>query len=129
MPGTSAGLNYSDTLTVYELLHALMLPSGNDAAISLAEWGGKTIRKFCNIAQKYILLNKNVETKSLNFMTEYIGEKKSYQKLFIFHMNKIANIMKLKSTRFVNTHGLMNDKAYSTSADIAKLTFHAMNNA
>lgn len=50
MPGTSAGLAYSDTLTVYQLLHALMLPSGNDAAVSLAEWGGKTIRKYCAVA-------------------------------------------------------------------------------
>lgn len=50
MHGTSAKLNYSDIFSVYELLHALMLPSGNDAAIALAEWGGKTIRKYCCIA-------------------------------------------------------------------------------
>ena len=36
MVGTTAGLTYSDILTVYELLHALMLPSGNDAAVALA---------------------------------------------------------------------------------------------
>lgn len=36
MPGTSANLQYSDILTIYELLHALMLPSGNDAAVALA---------------------------------------------------------------------------------------------
>jgi D-alanyl-D-alanine carboxypeptidase len=35
MPGTSAKLAYSDMLTVYDILHGLMLPSGNDAAISL----------------------------------------------------------------------------------------------
>ena len=50
MGGTSAELNYSDILTIYELLHGLMLPSGNDAAVALAEWGGKTIRKYCNLA-------------------------------------------------------------------------------
>ena len=33
--GTIANLEYSDILTLYELLHALMLPSGNDAAIAL----------------------------------------------------------------------------------------------
>jgi D-alanyl-D-alanine carboxypeptidase len=53
MPGTSAGLTYSDILTVYDLLHGLMLPSGNDAAIALAEWGGKNIRKYCSLAQKF----------------------------------------------------------------------------
>jgi D-alanyl-D-alanine carboxypeptidase len=35
-------------------MHAMMLPSGNDAAVMLAEWGGKTIRKYCNLANKYI---------------------------------------------------------------------------
>lgn len=30
--GTSADLIENDTLTVYELLHGMMLPSGNDAA-------------------------------------------------------------------------------------------------
>lgn len=35
MQGTSAKLAYSDVLTIYDLLHGLMLPSGNDAAISL----------------------------------------------------------------------------------------------
>lgn len=40
MTGTSAELVAGDTLTVEELLYGLMLPSGNDAAITLAIWGG-----------------------------------------------------------------------------------------
>lgn len=128
MPGTTAGLNYSDTLTVFDLLHGLMLPSGNDAAISLAEWGGKIIRKYCNVAQKYLQPKINADTKSLNFLADYLAEKKSYQKLFIYHMNKVAGILKLKNTNFANSHGLMNDKAYSTSNDVAKLTYIAINN-
>lgn len=35
MRGTSARLAYSEICTVYEMLHGLMLPSGNDAAIAL----------------------------------------------------------------------------------------------
>jgi len=35
--GTSAGLEKGDFLTVKELLYGLMLPSGNDAAITLSE--------------------------------------------------------------------------------------------
>lgn len=35
MNGTSAKLAYSDHGTIYEMLHGLMLPSGNDAAIAL----------------------------------------------------------------------------------------------
>jgi len=32
-----------DVLTVEELLYGLMLPSGNDAAMALASWGGQLI--------------------------------------------------------------------------------------
>lgn len=52
MPGTSAKLAYSDVLTVYDLLHGLMLPSGNDAAIALGEWGGKQIKKYSGLLRR-----------------------------------------------------------------------------
>lgn len=45
MPGTSAELQVGDVLTVEELLYALMLPSGNDAAAALAECIGRIIQK------------------------------------------------------------------------------------
>ena len=35
--GTTAGLRENDLLTLNDLLHGLMLPSGNDAALALAE--------------------------------------------------------------------------------------------
>jgi len=38
--GTSADLLEGDSMTVYELLHGMMLPSGNDAAHSLAIYFG-----------------------------------------------------------------------------------------
>lgn len=36
------------------MLHGLMLPSGNDAAVALSEWGGKTIRKYFIVYQRYV---------------------------------------------------------------------------
>ena len=38
--GTSADLRKNDQITVWDLLHGLMLPSGNDAAVALAEHFG-----------------------------------------------------------------------------------------
>ena len=38
--GTSAELKTGDIMSVWDLLHGLMLPSGNDAAIVLAEHFG-----------------------------------------------------------------------------------------
>ena len=41
MTGTTADLKQGDKLNLWQLLHALMLPSGNDAALSIAEYVGK----------------------------------------------------------------------------------------
>ena len=43
--GTTANLKENDVLSVWDLLHALMLPSGNDASITIAETVGKIIQK------------------------------------------------------------------------------------
>ena len=40
MTGTSAELVLGDVFNVQQLLYGLMLPSGNDAAVALATWGG-----------------------------------------------------------------------------------------
>jgi D-alanyl-D-alanine carboxypeptidase len=43
-------------------------------------------------------------------------------------MNRLASALKLRNTKFVNAHGLMNEKAYSTATDISILTCIAMKN-
>lgn len=43
MSGTSAEIATGEIYTVENLLYGLMLPSGNDAAVALALWGGKQI--------------------------------------------------------------------------------------
>ena len=42
--GTSADLITGDTLTIWQLLHGLMLPSGNDSAHCLAEYFGGILK-------------------------------------------------------------------------------------
>lgn len=41
--GTSADLVENDNFTLWELYHGLMLPSGNDAAIAIAEFFGNLL--------------------------------------------------------------------------------------
>lgn len=41
MEGTSANLRDGDKLLVIDLLFGLLLPSGNDAALALAQYFGK----------------------------------------------------------------------------------------
>lgn len=44
-PGTTANLKTGQRVRIFDLLHALMLPSGNDAAVTLAENFGEHIIK------------------------------------------------------------------------------------
>ena len=41
--GTSAKLKKNYRYSVHQLLYGLMLPSGNDASLALAVWGGRTL--------------------------------------------------------------------------------------
>ena len=44
-PGTTANLKTGQRVKIFDLIHALMLPSGNDAAVTLAENFGELIVK------------------------------------------------------------------------------------
>ncbi len=41
MNGTSAGLKVDEDILIIDLLYALLLPSGNDAGIAIAQFFGK----------------------------------------------------------------------------------------
>jgi len=45
MTGTSANLTENQRVTIHDLLYGLMLPSGNDAAMTLAEGFTELLRK------------------------------------------------------------------------------------
>ena len=57
--GTSAELIEGDHYSVLQLLYGLMLPSGNDAALALARWGGKVLgadyKHFIALMNKFAL--------------------------------------------------------------------------
>ena len=47
--GSRLGLHTNDTITVRDLLHGLMLCSGNDAAVALAEYMSGSVDEFANL--------------------------------------------------------------------------------
>jgi D-alanyl-D-alanine carboxypeptidase len=66
--GTSADLLDNDTMSVYELLHGMMLPSGNDAAQALAIYFGHL---------EILIRTKKVNPKFVDanlLMEEYMNE-------------------------------------------------------
>jgi D-alanyl-D-alanine carboxypeptidase len=42
-PGTTASLEENRIYSLKQLLYGMMLPSGNDASVALAIWGGRML--------------------------------------------------------------------------------------
>jgi D-alanyl-D-alanine carboxypeptidase (penicillin-binding protein 5/6) len=98
-PGSSSKLKTGDRLNVRELLYGLMLPSGNDAAVALAEqFGGQ----FPSDAQ-------DGDDSTRNFVAE---------------MNRRARELGLKETSYLDPNGL--SRNLSSPRDLATLTSLAM---
>lgn len=49
VPGTSIYLSQGETLTLEQMLYGLMLASGNDAAVAIAEHIGGSVEEFCRM--------------------------------------------------------------------------------
>ncbi|CAD8189396.1 unnamed protein product [Paramecium octaurelia] len=102
--GTSAFLRPYDRVTLYDLLHGLMLPSGNDAANVIAENLSQCVKDpVSNIALQYRI------------------------QPFISLMNQYALQLEMNDTQFYNPHGLSNDQSYSCAEDLAILCKQIIN--
>lgn len=101
-PGSSAGLQAGDQLPFRDLLFALLLPSGNDAAVAVARFlGGR--------------FDPPGKSKSADSLARFIAE-----------MNREAGRLGLKQTHYVNPHGLPQKKHSSSARDLIKLTQAAL---
>jgi len=104
---SSAGLEPGDQMSLDGVLKAIMLSSGNDAAVAVAEHFGS------------ILSNGSAT-----------GE--DAEQVFVEEMNKKAQELGMASTVFTNPHGLDHDsfagEQRSTAADVAIMVQFAMKN-
>lgn len=110
--GTTANLLEGDQLSIFDFFHALMLPSGNDAACCLAENFGVYLY-YEKIGRK-------------NKKNNFIMPKKGCMSYFIEEMNETTKKLKLKQTFFSCVHGLPNELNKSTAFDLCKLSAFAM---
>jgi D-alanyl-D-alanine carboxypeptidase (penicillin-binding protein 5/6) len=102
-PGSTSGLKAGETISVRELLYGLMLPSGNDAAVALAEHVG------------------------LRFQPE--GDSNEAQRptaRFVAEMNRVASELGMKQSHYANPHGLPEKSHVSTAGDQLLLAAKAM---
>ncbi len=96
--GTSSGIHAGERVSVREILYGLMLPSGNDVAVALAEHFGKRCAPPTDVPKTQDALVK-----------------------FVAEMNRTADKLGLKNTRFANPHGLPAKPHYSSANDLARL--------
>lgn len=99
-----AKIKKGDVLTVEQLVEAMLLPSGNDAAYLLACEAGRAIKGNPS-------LNVNAAVNA-----------------FVSQMNAQAEKLGMTGTHFVNPDGIHDSDHYTTFADLAKLGKLALEN-
>jgi D-alanyl-D-alanine carboxypeptidase (penicillin-binding protein 5/6) len=99
--GSSCDLKQGEQLRVREMLYAMLLPSGNDAAVALAEHFGPRF-----------------EPSSRKGSSDALSR-------FVAEMNRRAKQLEMASTRFVNPNGLPDKGHASTARDLVRVTIAA----
>lgn len=99
-----AGLTPGDKLTVKQLVEAMLLPSGNDAAVVLAVATGRKLEN--------------------NPKMSYTAAKAR----FVEEMNRWAKTFGLTGTHFENPDGYHNENHYTTCRDMQKIGQMALTN-
>lgn len=112
-PGSGSKIEAGETVIVADLLYGLLLPSGNDASVALAESFG---RRYLDRAA-YAEAGASDEEDALN---------KAAYDAFVARMNETARELNMVQTSFANTHGLDAEGHESTVSDLARLTLETL---
>jgi serine-type D-Ala-D-Ala carboxypeptidase (penicillin-binding protein 5/6) len=100
--GSSSGVHTGERIPVRELLYGLLLPSGNDAAVAIAEhFGGR-------------------------FDPPSRGSQSDPVARFVAEMNRTAAKLKLTETKYQNPNGLPEKGHASSARDLVRVTFAAV---
>lgn len=112
---SSAGLQQGDTMDLATALKALLVPSGNDAAVAISEMVGQA------------LLSSGAKLNAADGSAADESEE-----AFIAQMNATASTIGCTDTVYENPHGLDFDEyagnLHSTASDVAKVVQYAMRN-
>ena len=107
--GTHAGLLSGDVLTLHELLYALMLPSGNDAGVAIAEFVGR----------RMLVAESRASQAELD---------KAAVRRFVAEMNAVAKRLGCTATEMFDPHGMKSKRANNTStvSDVVRMMMVAL---
>lgn len=101
---STAGLVKGERISLVNLLRGLLIPSGNDAAYTIAVYTARRVSK-----DEKMDSNEAV-------------------KLFVSMMNERAKKAGAKDSNFINPHGFHDEKHYSTAYDLGVIAREAMKN-
>lgn len=118
--GTTAHIREGLRYSIYDLLIGLMLPSGNDASLVLAENFGRFLcidscRNSLSRLKELVEADPYDSTMSRMFISR-----------FVKRMNHEAAKLKLSHSSFSNSHGLSDKANRSSAQDVTRLTFAAL---
>ncbi len=143
---SSAGLAAGDKMALQDALCALMLPSGNDAAIAIAESIGVYVINeglnaddgarsyFSNLGIDASLLDTYNDPASSPVSLEGAddSQRELFRQVFVCAMNVQAAKIGMQQSVFTNPHGLDNGRwegqMKSCAADVATMCSYAMGN-
>ncbi|WP_322172528.1 D-alanyl-D-alanine carboxypeptidase family protein [Acutalibacter caecimuris] len=128
-----AGVQVGEELTGLQLLYLLMVPSGNDAALTLMEHvdalyaSGSIVPKNAPNPEDPAAPSDAGATPPPAQQEEY-GATIDYSEssYFVRLMNEKAQELGCRNTHFSNPHGLHKENHYSTARDMAIITQYAM---
>lgn len=98
--GSTAGIRTGERIVVRDLMYGLMLPSGNDASVALAEHFGGRI---------------GLDGAEVDAAAAYDG--------FIAAMNRRAGELGMSATHYDNPHGLTTKTHKSSAGDLVRLAY------
>ena len=107
--GSTSDIRTGEMLTVREALYGLLLPSGNDMSVALAEHFGARVHQ-----QSTAIVAERLPSVSVGGDADPLAE-------FVTAMNSEATRLGMLKTRFTNPHGLSAADHLSTAADLAAL--------
>jgi D-alanyl-D-alanine carboxypeptidase (penicillin-binding protein 5/6) len=127
--GSTAEIRRGETYAVRDVLFGLLLPSGNDAAMALAEHVGGRLPPVAPAE------GKPGTQKATNGAPDPGGAPRNGSRSkgdealarFVQEMNRRAARLEMKGTTYLDPHG--NSRNRSTAADLLKLTFVTLQNA
>jgi D-alanyl-D-alanine carboxypeptidase len=111
--GTVAKLSAGEVFSVWDMLHGMMLPSGNDAATALAEHYGPHCAPEAEETWEPF-------GRAAHYACGHWDRTHPVSR-FVAEMNRAAAALGMRHTRFSNPHGLVHVRDHSTAGDVLRL--------